>query len=110
MSKTITSDIKGFTGTFDLPDYLTLPQVLAWARATRQVEQTPDMKRWEVDAAVMPVAFTIIERMVIEQQPEHPTLETFRFTPAPRADQLISLIVLEITKLVMTERVEVPNA
>lgn len=104
----IKSEIKGFEGTVYLPEFLTLPQVNAFSKALAQVSATPDIKVWERDEIMMPAVFACIERMEIHKQPEHPTLATFRFTPAPRANELISLLIVSVSNMVMGEQ-EIPN-
>lgn len=105
----IKSEIKGFEGTVYLPEFLTLPQVNRFSQALAEVSSKEGIKVWERDEIMMPAIFACIERMEIEKQPEHPTLETFCFTPAPRANELISLLIVGVSNMVMGEQ-EIPNA
>lgn len=103
----IKSEIKGFKGTVYLPEFLPIVPVNNFSRALEKVSQS-EIKLWDRDEIMMPALFACIERMEIEKQPEHPTIETFRFTPAEQADQLIALLITEVSKVVMGEQ-EIPN-
>lgn len=106
MSKFVESDIKPFTGKVYLPDFLTLPQVLAFTRAQDNVFE--GMKKWDRDEIMLPAILACVEHFEINKQPEHPTLETFCFTPSPQADELIALLITKITSMILQEE-EIPN-
>lgn len=104
----ITSEIKGFEGKVYLPEGLSLPKVIAYSKALDEVASKEGIKKWDRDEIMMPSVFACIDKMEIKNQPQHPTLDTFRFTPAKQADEFISLIISHISLLVMGEE-EIPN-
>lgn len=113
MSIVIESTIENFEGKIFLPDFLTMPQVNAFNAANRKTQKAANspegITMWERDEMIAPGLFACIEKLEMQGQPEHPSLENFRFTPARDGDIFISFLIVNISKLVMGEEI-IPNA
>ena len=119
----ITSPVKRFPGTVTLPDFLILPQVLAWdetlirkdeikGRLPQDREPTfPERKKFrgELDAAYLPAIFGIVQEWHIEGVPDVPTIENFPLTPRTPSAELTSWLIREIEALYYGE-IDIPNA
>ena len=113
MSIIIESTIEKFKGNIYLPDFLTMPQVNAFNAANRKVQKaanSPDgLLMFDRDEMIAPGLFACVERLEVENQPEHPTVDTFRFTPSHGGDMFISLLIVSITNIILGAD-QVPNA
>ena len=108
MSKTIESPVKEFPGTVILPDYLTMPQALAFEKALRdsfalsaKVEEGEEVvTQAEFDAIAIPAICTCVEKWELEGF-EQLLPDTFPFSPRTESSQLIDWLLLEIRKFLI---------
>ena len=99
MSRTITSPVKRFSGTVELADPLTFPQVFAFQDsldAVKAAEEEGDTYR--VNYAALPGIIACVEAWHLEGMPERVTIESFPATPPIAAARLIAWLYGEITK------------
>lgn len=104
--KIITSPVPEFPGTIELPDFLTLPQVVDYSEA---MESVKDDKNWTKAFKLLPHQLKITGSWHIQGLDEHPNPDTFPFTPAQPPAALLSWLNLEIVQMVVGER-QIPNA
>jgi hypothetical protein len=99
VSRTITSPVKRFSGTVELADPLTFPQVFAFQDsldAVKAAEEEGDTYR--VNYAALPGIIACVEAWHLEGMPERVTIESFPATPPIAAARLIAWLYGEITK------------
>ena len=117
MTKTITSPVDKFPGTVVMPEYLTLPQVLAFEAASDNIgelrkaatEKGDDgISRTKIDQQYLPVILSIVTEWRIDGVPNIPSLENFPLTPRRATAELIAWLIGEITRLWVGE-IEIPN-
>jgi hypothetical protein len=108
--KIISSPVKAFPGEIVLPDYLTLPQCLAFEAANRDCAELREKSaklpsRTELDAINLPMIWGIVQEWRIQRIT---TLEAFPFTPRIESAELIAWLMNEIAGMYIGE-VEIPN-
>lgn len=109
MSKTITSNIKHFTGSVVIADPLTIPQ----ARMIEQGMKDPEQENGRVwlsliDEKKLPAVFACVEKWELENIPDGVTLETFPASPRAASHKIVDFIFGEIFKVYIGES-EVPK-
>ena len=116
MTKTIVSPVDKFPGSVVMPDFLTLPQVIAFEDANEKINElrgsVPEggsVKRSRLDEINLPVILAIVESWHIVGIDEKPTIENMPLTPRLASAKLIAWLMSEITGLYIGEN-EIPNA
>lgn len=108
----ITSKIKRFPGTVAMPDFLTLPQVLAFEAVNEEVRAMRDtgqeLSLSKVNAITLPFILKIVTEWKISGMENHPTIDNFPATPRLASAQLIAWVMGAVTELYIGE-VEIPN-
>lgn len=105
----ITSKNDRLTGSVDLPDMLTFPQLAAFRKAHRAALMELDGGGdAEYFAAVLPGVLAVVQRWDVEGIPERPTLDTFPTKPLRPILALLNEIVTAIIDMVR-EADETPN-
>jgi len=125
MSKVLTSPVKKWPGTITIPDYLTIPQAMAWEEAfdnarsllpecepfktgekltVKQIETINDQTSSKWANAILPGILACVESWNLEG------FDPNKFPATPKTSRviLITWILGEITKL-YNEAEEVPN-
>lgn len=111
MAHIITSPVKRFPGTVELPDYLNYPQYRAWQAAVVAARDARDRNRpadpaadatWEYDADEYRHAFlagvcAVVAVWHLTGLPDAPTPDTFPVRPANASADLFDWLVREIT-------------
>lgn len=110
------SPVKRFPGHVVLPEFLTLPQVLAFESAREQIVAIrqgldPDarVQRSRLDAIYLPVVCMIVSEWCISGVPEKPEPDNFPMTPRLATAELIAWIIGEISQIYIGE-IDIPNA
>ena len=103
----LTSEIKEFPGTVERPDYLTLPQVIAFENSIRDISKREGSPA-ESDLQTLAVILPLYSDWKIEGQPTAPTPETFNFTPRAAGSKLAAWLLDGIMRVYVGEA-EVPN-
>lgn len=100
MPKTITSPVKEFPGTVILPDYLTMPQALAYERAIRDGSALMEQNATpaEYDALTVEAICECVQEWNLDGF-EQLAPDTFPFTPRLASTELINWLFSEIIKL-----------
>lgn len=104
----ITSPVKRFPGTVDLPEYLTIPQAVAWEQSTKQasmLRKGGEATDAEYIGAWVPGLLAVVQAWGLEGFSPDP----FQSTPRKAVIDLLSWLITEITKL-YEDAEEVPNA
>ena len=120
MSQKFECPVARWSGHVLIPDYLTLPQVVAWRRAWRNAQaftregETPDAPRiiedpLEYRIALLPGALPCIEKFVLTGLPEKLTLDTFPGSPIEDASELAGWLMGTIASAIRGEEL-VPKA
>ena len=97
-----------------MPDYMTLPQVLAYEDINAQIREMREaspagaLSVSKIDALNIPLILTIITEWHILGIEEHPSMDNFPVTPRLASAQMIADIIREITRLYRGET-EIPN-
>lgn len=105
------SPVEKFPGFVVLPDFLTLPQVIAFEDAIGQAEELKKggtVRRSRLDQINLPVIFAIVKEWHVDGVPETPDIESMPLTPRVASATLIAWIWGEITRLYIGEKT-VPN-
>jgi hypothetical protein len=120
MPKIFTSPVKRFPGNVTLKEPLMLPEALAIGKAIREVKllretaQAKGLKDASLDerlAVYVPAICQCIEKAEVTGFPEHPTPETYPFTPIQSAMKLTMWLLDEVQTIYFTEEEETnPNA
>jgi len=99
-----------------MPDFLTLPQVIAFEDANEKIieliKSLPEagrVKRSRLDEINLPVILAIVIEWRIVGIDEKPTIEKMPVTPRKESAELISWLIGEISRLYKGET-EIPNA
>jgi hypothetical protein len=103
----LTSEIKEFPGTVERPDYLTLPQVIAFEADIKDVGKFEGSPA-EADMRTLAIILPLYSDWQIKGQPDEPTPETFNFTPRRAGAKLVAWLLDGIMQVYLGE-VEVPN-
>lgn len=112
--KTVSIDFQPFVGTVAMPDYLTLPQVLAFEDVNAQIREMREnnsagaLSISKVDALNVPLVLSIVTEWHIETLPVDLSLENFPMTPRLASAKMLAAIIREITKLYRGE-IDIPN-
>lgn len=104
--KTLESPVEYFSGTVVLPDFLTLPQCVAFERAMGEGKKGGVFS--EYHNAVLPAILDCVKEWHIKGIDEHPTVETFPATPKRPSAIFVGWLVDEILKIYIGEN-QVPN-
>ena len=101
MARVIQSPSKRFPGEVLLPDYLTIPQEIAWNSAIKAVEG----REWldvatlpELAQEILPGVFAVVQEWRL-QGLSNLTVETFPMSPKIASAKLIAWLVGEIQSL-----------
>jgi len=108
----IISPVEKFPGFVVLPEFMTLPQVIAFEDAIKQAEELKEggtVRRSRLDQINLPVIFAIVKEWHVDGVPETPDTESMPLTPRVASATLIAWIWGEITRLYIGE-IEIPNA
>jgi hypothetical protein len=118
MSKTITSPVKEFPGSVELPDYLTFPQALAYEESIRNtqvlfdeagenLEEGEEAKVSQIryDSEMLVAVCGCVEKWNLDNLGQLAP-DTFPSTPRVASAELVAWLYEEITKMF---RPEVPN-
>lgn len=116
--KVLTSPVKKWPGTITIPDYLTIPQAMAWEEAINNASSILPEKTESNLGERVNKSFTSewasliipgIKSCVLEWNLENFDPDNFPATPKLSRIQLLSWIMSEITNL-YKEADEIPNA
>lgn len=102
------SPVDKFPGEVVLPDYLTMPQVIAWGDAVEAAHELGDKPRLDkFNACFLPGIFACVQELRLDgfQQPVTP--ENFPGTPRRASAELVSWLIGLISALYNGE--ELPN-
>jgi hypothetical protein len=105
----ITCPVKRYTGEIVLPDYLTMPQYIAWNKAVRNASSNPEATLLDFHTALLPVVLIVVKKWNLANMPSEPTFDTFPATPARSASELLEWIINAIGKMIIDES-DIPNA
>jgi len=104
--KIITSPVKELPGTIELPEFLTLPQIVEYTEATRAAVNTG---AWAHIQSMLPAQRKLTGEWKIEGLPKDYDFENKPFKPAVPLLKLLSWLHTEINKLIVGEET-IPNA
>lgn len=105
MSKTITSPVKEFPGSVELPDRLTMPQALAFEQSIRDGQALEEASQTQYDAVMVEAICACVEEWELEDFGQLAP-DTFPATPRIASAELIAWLYGEIITLYNPE---VPN-
>ena len=101
----LTSPVKRFSGTVEIPDALTFPEYVAWENGFTGMSG----ESYTVTAqALLPAICMIVKGWKLDNFPEKVTPDTFPATPPAAVAQLLAWLVGEILRVV--EGSDDPNA
>lgn len=103
----IESPVSEFPGTIELPEYLTLPQVIEYDQAARDSKDITDAM--QKNLVLLPMIFKITGTWNIKGIDPKPTMDTFPYTPIIPATMLVSWLHRNIIKIIVGEKT-IPNA
>ena len=111
--KSVSIDAAPFVGTVVMPDYLTLPQVLAFEDANAEIMELREtlgdkLTLAKVNAYNLPVILSIVSEWHISGLPEPLTAENFPASPRLASARFIAQVMGEITELYRGE-IDIPN-
>lgn len=109
--KTIISPVPEFPGTIELPDYLTLPQVVEYSELSDALLADRELhnKNWARMLKLLPLQLRITGNWNIEGlDTPKPTTENFPFSPAFPSAALLGWLHREITAMIVGEKL-LPN-
>lgn len=112
--KIVTVDFPPFVGTVVMPDYLTLPQVLAYEDANDEIRELRETQPAKASLSRMnsiniAVILSIVTEWKVSGIPEGVTAETFPFTPRLQSAKMLAQLTREITAI-YTGEIDIPNA
>lgn len=100
--RVIQSPSKRYSGEVVLPDYLTIPQEIAWRKAISDVGE----QEWanalimpELVGKLLPGILAIVAEWHISGLPENITVDNFPMSPKMASAKLVAWLVTEIQKL-----------
>ena len=105
MSKTITSPVKEFPGSVELPDRLTMPQALAFEQSIRDGQELGEASQTQYDAVMVEAICACVEEWNLEDFGQLAP-DTFPATPRIPSAELIAWLYGEIVGMYNPE---VPN-
>ncbi len=110
MSKTVSSPVKSFPGSVVLADPLTHPQLVAFQRAHRAVQEAGEDIVWaEQRLLLLPGLLACVERWELQGIPENPTPDTFPASPERAVARLLAWLIEEITHVWVGDPEDDPN-
>lgn len=101
----ITSPVKEFPGTIEMPDFLTLPQVVEYSNVSNEANGKGN---WEKQMLLLPVQVKLTGVWHISGLTDHPDVSVFPFTPAQPSASLLLWLHGEIVNMIMGENT-IPN-
>lgn len=110
MSRKIISDIKGFEGSVEIADPLTLSQAQLVENGMEKPKLGEDGRYWlsVKDEFQLPAVIACVEKWEIKNISASPTIDTFPGSPRVTSHDLIDLIFSEIRKIYLG-KINVPN-
>ena len=94
---TLTSPVKRFPGTVELPDFLTLPQALAWEQARADADTL--RADGKTDAELLNAWLVGIKGVVCDWHIDGYSIEPIQLSPRSPVIQLTAWLLEEITRL-----------
>lgn len=98
MSKTITSPVKEFPGSVELPDRLTMPQALAFEQSIREGQALEEASQTQYDAVMVEAICACVESWELEDFGQLAP-DIFPATPRIASAELIAWLYGEIITL-----------